>query len=197
MDQAIALLWLTVLVAAGSLVVSVTMALRLQNLELLVRNQRQPSGDFYREETFRPLSGPNTPRPMEALRVALAISQDHKYPVFANTLKEYLLSEDVADVAIVPPTEGKDNDSVWKERVDLDILITGELVCNGYSDIYYRADFTCSSRKGAICTLIEKPPYGDRPGNLVIELVAKLKLEIAKSAQRGERSSAIRELHDV
>jgi hypothetical protein len=118
-------------------------------------------------------------RPLEGLRVALDIRQDHTHPVFANLLKEQLLAEDVTDLT-TPDTA--------------DIVIEGNLVCNGYAEIYYEADFTCRTATEPICTLIEKPPHGDRPQNLAIELVARLKRELTKLESRNERRAAIREL---
>jgi hypothetical protein len=68
-------------------------------------------------------------------------------------------------------------------------------VCNGYAEIYYQADFSCSNAQHAICNLIEKPPHGDRPANLAMELVARIKTELEKRISRDERREAVRELN--
>src|SRR6202043_900529 len=100
------------------------------------------------------------------------------HPVFASLLKELLLAEDVTDIAMLAPDQAAD----WKAGAD--ILISGDLVCNGYAEIYYTLEFTCSTPDQAICTLIEKPPHGDRPSNLAIELVTRLKAELEKLVTR-------------
>lgn len=132
-----------------------------------------------------PLPDPDALHPLEGLRIALAISQDHPHAPFVNLLKELLLKEDVAEAATT--------DAVF-DPATMDILIQGRITCNGYAEIYYDADLTCTSLRGPVCTLIEKPPHGDRPGNLGIELVARLRAELAKSVERTERKQAILEL---
>jgi hypothetical protein len=135
------------------------------------------------------------PRPLEGLRVAVAITQDHPHAVFVDVLKDQLFAEDVTDILVLSAEEAALLDKNWKDRKDApDILIKGDIVCNGYAEIYYTADFICSNATDAICTLIEKPPHGDRPSNLAIELVARLKKELGKIVGRNERRQAIREL---
>jgi hypothetical protein len=84
----------------------------------------------------------------------------------------------------------------WDQRSDApDILVTGDLVCNGYAEIYYQAELACLSPHQEICRLTEKPAHGDRPANLAIEAVSKLESELDKLVSRHERRRAIRELH--
>ena len=163
-----------------SLGISVVLAGRLLKLER--RFQGHP------QAPPQPLLEPPS-RPLQGLRIALAISQDHPHPVFAALLKELLLTEDVSDVTLLEPNAG-----VKSTAEAPDILIAGDLVCNGYAEIYYTADFTCSTPNQPICTLIEKPPHGDRPSNLAIELVTRLKRELENLSNRTERRQAIREL---
>jgi hypothetical protein len=118
-------------------------------------------------------------KPLEGLSVALRIKQDHPHPVFLNLLKEALLLEDA--------------------RLDADnpeIEIAGTIVCNGYSDVYFTSELICSTPAGPFCEIIEKPPHGDRPENLAIETVARLKAEWRKMHSRAERGQALKELKD-
>src|SRR5579862_7607367 len=171
------------IVALVSLAISVFLGLRVLQLERRL-GTLPPS-------TAQPLPEPPS-RPLQGLRVALAITQDHPHPVFATLLKEQLLSEDVTDIAFLDTVEANALQADWKNGPD--ILIAGDVVCNGYAEIYYTADFTCSTAVQPICTLIEKPPHGDRPSNLAIDLVARLKTEIEKLVSRDDRRRAIREL---
>lgn len=166
---------LTAIVALVSLGVSLVVATRLSQL-----GERSAA---FPPETSEASALPEPDRPLQGLRIALAITQDHAHPVFANLLKERLLLEDVAEITMAD-----------SEDVDADIVIKGEIVGNGYTDIYYQAEFTCNGKVQPICTLIERPPHGDRPSNLAIELVTRLKNELSKLASRTERSQAIREL---
>ncbi len=161
---------LALLLAAASLGVSVALALRLRVVERSL--QRPPT------PTVPTLVSPS--KPLEALRIALAIEQDHPHPVFTNLVKEALLREEAE------PVEG----------ADYDLLISGKLVGNGYADVYYTAELACQTPNGPLFTLFERPAHGDRPGNLAIELVNRLKLEVDKSVTRNERRAAIRELRD-
>ena len=174
------------LVALLSLATSAFLVRRVLELERRLQSLPQP--------TLQPLPEPLT-RPLQGLRIALAITQDHPHPVFANLLKEQLLSEDVTDITLLTPAEATRLQTDWKQRTDgPDILIGGDIVCNSYAEIYYTADLTCSAADQAICNLIEKPPHGDRPSNLAIDLVARLKTELEKLVGRDDRRRAIREL---
>ena len=129
--------------------------------------------------------------PLEGLRIAVSVKQDHEHPIFANLLKDLLLKEDVGEVVFLTLEERDE----WKQmEIAADILISGDITCNGYAEVYYTADFRCDTREQAICTLIEKPPHGDRQGNLAIELVARLKTELERHTSRDERRKAIQEL---
>lgn len=123
---------------------------------------------------------------MEGLRIALKIRQDHPHPIFANLLREQLLKEDVAEAVLLAESEDR--------PVAADIFITGELTCNGYAEVYYRAELTAYAANEAICTLSEKPPDGARPTNLAIELVAMLNAKLSELISRSERRRALREL---
>lgn len=129
------------------------------------------------------------PKVLEGLRIALQVTQDHAHPVFANLLKDLLLKQDVAEVTF--QTQSVDD---WRTTKTADILISGSLTCNGYAEVYYQAEFTCYSASETICTLIERPPGGDRPENLALELTTELGDSLAKAIQRDERRRAIGEL---
>lgn len=120
-----------------------------------------------------------SPSPLEGLKVALAIRQDHAHPVFTDLLAEALRQVD----AEVVSGEGE-------------IAISGSVACNGYSDVYYRAELTCATPSETLCTIIENPAAGDRQANLAGELIAKLEQEITKRLSRNERRLALRELKD-
>ncbi|MBC8066161.1 MAG: hypothetical protein H7Y17_15115 [Chlorobia bacterium] len=135
------------------------------------------------------------PRLLAGLRVALCVNQDHTHPVFATLLKDQLLAMVVSSVEILPSANVDKLKASWGDDSQ-DILIAGDLTCNGYAEIYFHADFTCYAPNETICTLIERPPHGDRPGNLAIELVDKLNVELEKLVERRERRLAIRELKE-
>lgn len=133
-------------------------------------------------------------RVLEGLRIGLAIAQDHVYPAFANLLKEQLLKQDVADVLFLPSSCTTDE---WRASGKADLLIAGAITCNGYVEVYYQADLTCYSTTETVCTLIERPPGGDRPENLAMEVVTKLSDTLDKVLKRDERRRAIGELHGL
>lgn len=158
------------LLAVASLGLSAALALRLRAVE---RALQKPS------PAAQPVLAPPH-KPLEGLRIALAIEQDHPHPVFVTLLKELLLREEAELV----------------EGADCDLTISGHLVGNGYADVYYTAELVCFTSGGPLFTLLERPPHGDRPGNLALELVTRLKREIEKSVIRNERRTALKELRD-
>jgi hypothetical protein len=179
------------LIALLSLGVSVALVVRVVQLSQAL----QESQHGIEESRVRPAPILDEPpaRPLEGLRIGLAVTQDHPGAPFIALLKDQLFAEDVTDIE----TLSKDEAAKWKAREKpLDLLIAGTVVCNGYAEIYYQADLSCSSARQAICNLIEKPPHGDRPINLAMELVSRLKSELEKVVNRDERRQAIRELKD-
>ena len=182
---------IAVVVAIVSLVFSGVVLLRL----FMVENRLHSINAIGAGNPTPALSQESSANPLSGLRIGLAISQDHSHPVFVDLLKEQLFKEDVTDISILTPGETRALQDSWKSRPNApDIFIAGDVVCNGYAEVYYEAEFTCSTPEQAICTLIEKPPHGDRPSNLALELVTRLKAELQKVLERNERRSAIREL---
>ena len=157
--------------ALTSLGISVVLASRLRDLSDRVRSieSRPPPPQA---------ALPKPPSPLDGLRVAIALTQDHPHPVFATLLKERLLGE---GAEIVPEAEA-------------DVLVRGAVVCNGYADVYFTADLAAQTPGAPLFTLVEKPPHGDRQGNLALELVTRLKAEWEKRSTRDERRAALREL---
>ena len=176
------LLFLVGLIALAALGLSAALAMRLQQFEArLVKAERG-------------LGAPSLPelpdlipeRHLQGLHISLAIKQDHAHPVVANLLKEALLREDVADVILGEVADG----------IVPDLIIEGEVTCNGYAEIYYSANLVCRTAGRVLRTVSEKPAHGDRPSNLVIEVVARLKDEMDKVVTRDERRRALRELNE-
>ena len=116
--------------------------------------------------------------PLQGLRIALSIGQDHPHPVFATLLKEALLREGalVEPEPLSPLGEG--------------LAVNGTVVCNGYADVYFRAEILVVAGGETLLTVAEKPSHGDRQENLAREVVARLRTEWPKR----ERHGALREL---
>lgn len=160
------------MVSLGSLIIASRALSRVRALEAQLAHPVPPT----------PL--PATPEfveaPLAGLVVALDVQQDHPVAPWSQLLKEDLLKAGVAEM-VEPPSES-------------DLTITGHIVCNGYSDVYFEADLQVSTRSGVLLRLIEKPPHGDRPNNLAIELVDRINKELGKRSTREERKAALREL---
>jgi len=167
-------------------VVGATLVSQLRSMQALAENK-------HHELSF-PSDGPvekDDPSPLHGLHVVLAITQDHPNLPFVDLLKEQLFALDATDITVMQTTEISD---IWSATNPPDLLIKGNVLCNGYAEIYYEAEFSCSNPNGAICTLIEKPPHGDRPSNLALELITRIEKELKKMIGRDERRSALREL---
>lgn len=164
---------LAILLSLGATAVAIGLALRVRRLE-----ERLASLTF-------PVVAPSLIAPeenvLQGLRIGVDVQQDHAHPVFAELLRDTLLGRDVADVIL-----GR-NDAC-------DCVLDGRVTCHGYSDVYFEADLTCTAPSGVLCTLIEKPPSGDRQENLALEIVSRLTKELEKSERRGERRAALKEL---
>lgn len=181
-----------VLIAVASLGMSLALLQRVQALSLQLDAARRTQAG---EDRDAPVLKAPAVRPLEGLRVILAVSQDHPHPVFAGLLKERLLREDIASVE---EFGGSPADAVgaWNSRrLDADLLVAGGLTCNGYADVYYQAEFTCYSPADTVCRIAEKPTGGDRPENLALEIVSVLGSRLEELVQRNERRRAIAELH--
>lgn len=116
-------------------------------------------------------------RPLEGMRVALVFDQDHPHRPFETLLREALFRE---DALVVESGET--------------LRLEGRIVSNGYADVYFDAEIKAFANGVPALTLIERPPHGDRPGNLVLELIDRLNAELTKRQARDERQSALREL---
>ncbi|CAN5387127.1 hypothetical protein BH11ARM1_BH11ARM1_06580 [soil metagenome] len=112
-------------------------------------------------------------------KVFVSVEQDLAHTPFLGILRRALEEEDALEVGT---------------RSEAQYSIIGSLVCNGYPYVYYTAEFTCFEGDSAICTTIEKPPHGDRPANLALSILARLKKELVSSTTRVERRVAIDEL---
>jgi hypothetical protein len=174
---------LALVMAGVSLGVSLLLALKVASLSS--RPLLAPVAP--RLEPVAPALEDLTPSILQGSRVALSITQDHPHPVFVDCLKEVLFQRDAADVVLVEAGKAS----------DCDLLIEGSVVCNGYANVYYEADLSCSEREQPICRLIEKPPHGDRPSNLALELVSRIEKELHSLSTRGERGRAVRELKEL
>ncbi len=161
--------------ALASLAASLALAGRLrvlnERLAMLEGEPKRVPLERRKEEPW----GRGFANPLAGLRVSLTIQQDHPHPVFASLLKETLLKEE----AIVD-----DNHP--------DLWIEGEIVGNGYADVYFRAEIAVSTGRESILTVSDKPPHGDRPANLAADIVRKLRDELDKREHR----LAVRELHE-
>jgi len=172
-------------ISAAALGVAVTVAVRMQQM-------RHPEWETPHALDKAPESlPPKTPR-LQQLRVALAIDQDYSHPAFAGLLREMLFQEDVVEISQITRSQADSMKHSWPEGIDL--LIEGSVLCNGYAEVYYEAEFQCRTARGDLCTLIEKPPHGDRPMNLAIELIERIAREYRKSIDQGERRAALKEL---
>ncbi len=128
--------------------------------------------------------------------MAIAVTQDHPHRVFENLLKDHLTRLDVAEVSVIWSRSGDNPGRAARQdgRLHADILIVGEMTCNGYAEVYYQAEFSCYTARETVCTLMERPPGGDRPENLAIEIVTKLSTKLEDLIRRNERRRAIGEL---
>lgn len=175
--------------SALALGVAASVALKVQQMRL------QHWEDQHALDPRAPEPLPPKQRNFEQLRIVVAVDQDYTHPVFAHLLREVLFQEDAVDVRLITRDEAAAMRQDWP--ADIDLVIDGAIVCNGYAEVYYDAEFHCASPRGEVCTLIEKPPHGDRPMNLAIELSQRIARELQKSLVQGERRQALRELGDL
>jgi hypothetical protein len=182
------LVWVSLALALASLGFSI--------VALALSLRRQTAPPLASDPTRLAFPEP-TPSHLEGLSVVLSIKQDHTHPVFANMLTETLRKLD-AEVSTISPDEFDDFLERWGSHADCgDLLISGNVTCNGYAEVYYRAEITCATRSETICTMVENPAAGDRQANLAKELVARIETEITKRLSRNERRLALRELRGL
>jgi len=186
---------IAVVVAAAALAICAGLAVRFRELSRRLRAAELALANS--PSTGTALPEPPEPRPLEGLRVGVAITQDHPHAPFADLLKEHLFAEDVSDISILSPEAAKALRANWTSDDAPDILIAGEIACNGYAEVYYTADISCFTPQEAVCTVVERPPHGDRPVNLATGLISKLKQELDKIVGRDERRRAVRELRGL
>jgi hypothetical protein len=126
-------------------------------------------------------------RPLERLRIALAITEDAEYNPFRTLLHEALEKEDaqVVDIDIA-------NLSFFTG--DYDIAITGEVTSKGYRNIFHDARLECTANGTLLEAIIARPPHGDRQENLVVTVVTSLKRKVETTLYRSGRTLALAEL---
>jgi hypothetical protein len=166
-------LTIAILMAGAGLLGVLALARRVAMLEAMQQSLEQA------RNSAAPALENVEPKPLQGLSIALEIEQDHPHSPFVALLTRHLDQEDV--LAVNLGSRG-------------DIVIKGALSCNGYTDVYFSADISCFVKGDPICTVIERPPHGDRPINLSTELIAKLKRELLKVQDQTERRQAINEL---
>lgn len=178
-------LLLILVLGIGAIGGSVMLALAIRSIDMRLRNtEKTLSG-----ESDKPALAWHEPaaHPLRDVRIALVIRQDSQYPLFATMLREMFLAEDASEVEMF-------NTIAEAEAWGPEILVSGEVVCNGYSEVYYSADLTCKTPHQMVTAIVEKPAQGDRPSNLGLELVEKLKADLTRLLLREERRKALREL---
>ncbi|MCC7230883.1 MAG: hypothetical protein IT203_10860 [Fimbriimonadaceae bacterium] len=186
---------ISILIALLALGVTVAIAMRLQQTEQRLKALLTTLESERTLQASALAPAMEQTRPLEGLRIALCITQDHPHPVFATLLREHLYSEDAREVVLLSATEVEQLNATWALTPDSpDILISGEVTCNGYAEVYYHAEITCSANSQSICKVIEKPPHGDRPVNLATGLVSRLKAELEKAVCQNDRRRALQEL---
>ena len=170
--------WIAIILSLGSAAVAIAALVRVRMAERMLEDAaRQVAVLPSRTE---PDIVPESP--LQGLVIGISVAQDHDTPVLAATLAECFQREDVDSV-----TTG--------ENVALaDIVIDGFVVCNGYADVYYEASLDCKTSTVTLFSIREKPPSGDRPMNLALEIVSRLKTELTSRTTREERRLALREL---
>jgi len=185
---------LAALIATTSLMLVLVLVQRINVLTRQLEEARRALAALDRSATS-PVLEQAMAKPLEGLRVMLAVSQDHHHPVFARLLKERLLREDIIAVDEFGGSPADAVDAWSGGRIDADLMIAGGLTCNGYAEVYYHAEFTCYAPTETVCTIVEKPSGGDRPENLAMEIVAQLGGKLDELVHRNERRRAIGELH--
>jgi hypothetical protein len=157
-----------IVLAMVALAAIITLAARVRVLE---ERQRQLES---RPLQVLPEVAPE--KPLAGMCLSIQIDQDHPHAPFVTQLKDLLEREDVTLVE-----EGDSN-------------IRGSVSCNRYADVYFSAEISCTVEGETVCTIIERPPHGDRQANLAKEVVHRLKREVVKQRTHDERRNALREL---
>lgn len=118
------------------------------------------------------------PGALHGLRIALSIEQDAKNPVFRTLLEEQFAKFD----------------PIWAEEAEADVLIRGQIKCNGYTDVYFEGEIEASYQGEPLVALFLRPYHGDRQRNLAIDVSNRVEDALGKKLARDERQSALREL---
>jgi hypothetical protein len=126
-------------------------------------------------------------RPLERLRIALAITEDAEYNPFRTLLHEALEKEDAQVIDI-------DISHLSFFTGDYDIVITGEVTSKGYRNIFHDACLECKANGTLLEAIVARPPQGDRQENLVVTVVTSLKRKVETTLSRSGRALALAEL---
>lgn len=124
--------------------------------------------------------------PLAGRGIWVDIQQDHPLPIVADRLAAQLSLRDaevrtgISSEDVTGPSDGR---------------IVGEILCNGYADVYYQAQISVWIGDELLMTLRSRPEGGDRPDNLAMELVAEIEEKLTTSERRTERQRALQELH--
>lgn len=135
--------------------------------------------------------------PLEPIRVAIAIEQDHKLPILSNLIKERLEADD-GMVTVIDADQASTYADLGKwstESGEPHVVVAGNVKCNGYSDVFYEADLTFLYARGIVDSILENPPNGGRQVNLANKVVSRLKRTYEESSRKAERNQALHELN--
>ncbi len=182
-----------VLVSGASLLLALWLAVQVKVLEIKIGKLEAEISKPDAQPTL-PEPAPPQASPLDGLTVGVAIQQDHEHPTFAKLLLERLAAED-AEAFAMSYERARQTHADWSGGAP-DILIIGDVRCNGYAEVFFRSELVIVSRGGTLDTICEEPASGGRQASLATTTVARLDRALAASLRRAERRLALRELHE-
>ncbi len=132
--------------------------------------------------------------PLNTLHIVLGVEQDHSLSPFAERLAGQFRRHG-AVVTRIPASEMA-NDAADFEIVDSepDIVIAGSIVCNGYTDVCFKADLFATCLFGELPPLVRQYADGAPQQSVAIEAADFVAAEFAKAMEIHGRERAVREL---
>ena len=191
---------IAIVLAAAGIGLSAGLAIAVARLYKKSEQMQQALSSLQKTANSRieqtPATDPDTY--LSGFRIALSIAQDHTIPTLSLLLKEALVACD-AEVTMIGTEQAQSFVKNWGTNTHSasdqpDVLVWGNITCNGYSESYYSAHLNYLTPYGMLNPTSERPAQGNPQNSLVADIVSKIKKGTISAQTRAERVRAIGEL---
>jgi hypothetical protein len=131
---------------------------------------------------------------LSTLHIVLAVQQDHSLSPFAERLSDQFRKHGAVVTRIAANDMANAPTDFEVAYPAADIIVSGNIVCNGYTDVCFKADLFAMCPFGELPPLVRQYADGAPQQSVAIEAAEYFAAAFAKTRDIHERERAVREL---